>query len=51
MDAVPRTNISPIAQIVSSLWITSLTHEEAVQTSFICLILLGLLGACPKAKA
>lgn len=51
MDAVPRTNISPIAQIVSSLWTTSLTHEEAVQTSFICLILLGLLGACPKAKA
>lgn len=41
----------PIAQIVSSLWTLSLTREEAVQTSFICLILLGLLGAYPKANA
>lgn len=40
----------PIAQIVSSLWTVSLTCEEAGQTSFVCLILLGLLGAYSKAN-
>lgn len=42
--------VPPIAQIVSSLWTVSLTCEEAGQTSFICLILLGLLCAYPKAN-